>query len=64
MDLRLQNEKMTIKVLTRPDVDGTRMYYAKRNKSVRERQISYDFTYLWNLRNKTDEHGGRETKIR
>ena len=31
------------------DVDGTRMYYAKWNKSVRERQI-YDITHLWNLR--------------
>ena len=39
-------------------------YYAKQNKSVRERQISYDFTHMWNLRNKTDERGGREGKIR
>ena len=36
------------------DVDGTRVY--KWNKSVRERQIPYDFTHIWNLRNKTDEH--------
>ena len=41
------------------DMDGDRMYYAKRNKSIRERQISYDFTRMWNLRNKTDEHMGR-----
>ena len=29
--------------------------------SVRERQTSYDFTHMWNLRNKTDEHmvGGK-----
>ena len=40
-------------------VDGARMYYAKQNKSIRERQIPYDFTHLWNLRNKTDEHMGR-----
>ena len=40
------------------------MYYAEWSKSVRERQISYDFTHTWNLRNKTDEHGGREGKIR
>ena len=38
------------------------MYYAKQNKSVRERKISYDFTHMWNLRNKTDEHRGREKK--
>ena len=36
--------------------DGTRVYYAKQNKSVRERQIPYDFTHIWNLRNNTDEH--------
>ena len=32
-------------------------------KSVRERQISYDFTHMRTLRDKTDEHKGRETKI-
>ena len=42
------------------DVDGTREYNAELNKSVRERQISYDFTYMWNLRNKTDEHRGKK----
>ena len=31
---------------------------------IRERQVSYDFTHMWNLRNKTDEHRGREGKIR
>ena len=46
------------------NVDRTRVYSAKWNKLVRERQISYDFTRLWNLRNKTDEHWGREGKIR
>ena len=29
--------------------DGPRGYYAKRNKSVREKQIPYAFTYIWNL---------------
>ena len=33
-----------------------RMFYAKQNKSIRERQILYDFIHIWNLRNKTDEH--------
>ena len=28
-------------------------------KSVRERQKPYYFTHMWNLRNKTDKHGGR-----
>lgn len=27
-------------------------YYAKWNKSYRERQIPYDFTYMWNLKNR------------
>ena len=37
------------------DVDGARMYYAKQNKSRRERPIPYDFTHTWDLRNKTDK---------
>ena len=32
-----------------------REYNAKRNKSVRERQMPYDFIEMWNLRNKTNE---------
>ena len=32
-------------------------------KLVRERQISYDFTHMRILRDRTDEHKGRETKI-
>ena len=27
---------------------------------IRERQISYVFTSVWNLRNLTEDHGGRE----
>ena len=27
-------------------------YYAKQNMSIRERQIPYDFTHMWNFRNK------------
>ena len=30
--------------------DGARGYYAKWNKSDRERQIPYVFTYMWNLK--------------
>ena len=29
---------------------------------IRERQKSYDFTHMKTLRDKTDEHKGRETK--
>ena len=45
------------------NMDGTREYYAKQNKSVKERQIQYDFTHMCNLRYKTDEHKGKEAKI-
>ena len=38
-------------------------YNAKWNKSDRERQIPYDFSHLWNFRNKTNEQNKkRETK--
>ena len=30
---------------------------------ISQRQISYDFTHMRTLRDKTDEHKGRETKI-
>ena len=33
-------------------MDGPGQYYAKCNKPVRERQIPYDFTYMWNVMNK------------
>ena len=36
-------------------------YYAKWNKSDRKRQVPYDFTYMWNLRNKTNKHNKTET---
>ena len=37
-------------------------YYAKWNKSVRERQIPYDFSHMWNLGNKTNEHRGKKKR--
>ena len=37
------------------NMDGARVYYGKQNKSVRERQISKDFTDMWDLRNKRDK---------
>ena len=32
-------------------IDGSGEHYAKWNKPVRERQIQYDFTHMWNLTN-------------
>ena len=42
------------------NVDGTRVYYAKWNKSVKERQIPYDFTHMCSLRNETNEQRGKK----
>ena len=36
-------------------MDGPRDYRTKWSKSDRERQISYDITYMWNLKNDTNE---------
>ena len=36
-------------------MDGAREYYTEQNKSLRERQITYDFTNMLNLRNKTNK---------
>ena len=33
-------------------MNGPGKHYAKWNKPVRERQIPYDLTYMWNLMNK------------
>ena len=34
---------------------GPGEYYAKWSKSDRERQLSYDISYMWNLKNDTNE---------
>ena len=37
------------------NMDGPWDYHTKWSKSDRERQISYDITYMWNLKNDTNE---------
>ena len=37
------------------NMDATREYHTKWSKSERERQISYDITYMWNLKYDTNE---------
>ena len=32
------------------NTDATRDSHTKRSKSERERQVSYDITYMWNLK--------------
>ena len=46
------------------DYDGTREYNAKQNKLVTERQITYDFTHMRNLRNETNEQRGKKKRKR
>ena len=37
------------------NMDGPRDYHTEWNKIDRERQISHDITYMWNLKNNTNE---------
>ena len=37
------------------NMDGLRGYHTKWSKSDRERQISYDIAYMWNLKYDTNE---------
>ena len=34
-----------------------------RLSKISQRKDKYDFTHMWNLRNKSDEHWGRDRKI-
>ena len=43
-------------------MDGTRGHYAEQNKSIRERQLSYDLPDMKNLRGRVGGLGGREGK--
>ena len=43
-------------------MNGTQEYNGKRNKSVRKRQIQYDFTHRWNLRNQTNKQSKRRNQ--
>ena len=43
---------------------GTGGYHAEQNKSIRERQLSYDFTHKKNMRNCIKDHRGREGKTK
>ena len=36
------------------NMDGPRDYHTEWNKSDRERQTSYDITYMWNLKKKNE----------
>ena len=44
------------------NMDGTREYNVKQDKSNRERHIPYVFTHMWNLRNKTNKQREKEER--
>ena len=44
------------------DMDGTGGHYAEQNKSIRERQLSYGFTHMWNIRNSERDYKEKEGK--
>ena len=37
-------------------MDGSSDDHTKQSKSERERQLSCDISYMWNLKNHTNEH--------
>ena len=43
-------------------MDGTRGYYAERNKSIREKQLSFELPDMRKLRGNVGGLGGREGK--
>ena len=44
-------------------MDGTGGYYAKQTQLIRERQLLYGFIHLWNIRNRKEDHRGKEEKL-
>ena len=46
---------------TSDNMGGPRGYYAKWNKAEREIQMLYDFTYMWNLKNKMNKYNKTAT---
>lgn len=45
-------------------MDGHKVYYAKWNKSGNERQITYGFTYMCYVQNKTNEQTNKQNRNR
>ena len=51
----LLNHKKELIWASSSEVDETRACYTEWSKSEREKQISYNNTYIWDLENGTDE---------
>ena len=57
-----EEEEWSLTICT--NMDGSRGYYAKWNKSDSKRKILYDFTYTWNLKIKTKKWTIKTNKLR
>ena len=55
--LAIKNNEILLFATTWMELEGIML------SEIRERQKSYDFTHMRTLRDKTDEHKGRETQI-
>ena len=44
-------------------MDGPRDYHTNLRKSIRERQILYDITYMWNLKYEIPQNRNRLTDV-
>ena len=44
-------------------MDGTGRYFAEKNKSIRERQLSYGLSHMKNIRNIVEDLRRREGKL-
>ena len=53
--LRSHQKKLNLTICN--DMEGTRGYYAKQNKSIRERQLSSDLSDMRTLRGRAGGHG-------
>ena len=52
----LSHKKQEIMPFAATSMNLDRDYYIKQSKSERERQISYDIIYMWNIKYDTNEH--------
>ena len=52
----LSHKKQEIMPFAATSMKLERDYYIKQSKSERERQISYDIIYMWNIKYDTNEH--------
>ena len=57
--IKKNTQRLKVRGLKRYCFDGPRRYCAESSKSDRERQISLDFLYMWNLKNKINNNNNK-----